>query len=82
VTAPLSWRRFPFLGEEMGKRDYYFSTRDLLMMAALAALGGVASIYINAVGDFFQSLLGFAGTTQWAAGLGRKEGLLRISFKM
>ncbi|MBN1485418.1 MAG: ECF transporter S component [Chloroflexia bacterium] len=50
-------------------RRYYFSTRDLLMMAALAALGGVAGTYINAVGDFFQSILGFAGTTQWAAGL-------------
>ena len=53
----------------MLKRRYYFSTRDLLMMAALAALGGVVSTYINAVGDFFQSLFGFAGTTQWAAGL-------------
>lgn len=53
----------------MVQRRYYFSTRDLLLMAALAALGGVASTYINAVGDFFQSLLGFAGTTQWAAGL-------------
>lgn len=48
---------------------YYFSTRDLLMMAALAALGGVTSTYVNAVGDLFQSILGFAGTTQWAAGL-------------
>ena len=48
---------------------YYYSTRDLLMMAALAALGGLASTYINFIGDFFQSLLGFAGTTQWAAGL-------------
>lgn len=38
-------------------------------MAALAALGGLASTYINLIGDFFQSLLGFAGTTQWAAGL-------------
>ncbi len=53
----------------MVQRRYYFSTRDLLLMAALAALGGVASTYLNAVGDFFQSLLGFAGTTQWAAGL-------------
>ena len=53
----------------MGQRRTYFSTRDLLMMAALAALGGVASTYINAVGDFFQSIFGFAGTTQWAAGL-------------
>ncbi|MBN1247597.1 MAG: ECF transporter S component [Anaerolineae bacterium] len=48
---------------------YIFSTRDLLMMAALAALGGVTGTYINAIGDFLQSILGFAGTTQWAAGL-------------
>ena len=48
---------------------YYFSTRDLMMMAALAAVGGLAGTYINFIGDFFQSFLGFAGTTQWAAGL-------------
>jgi ABC-type thiamin/hydroxymethylpyrimidine transport system permease subunit/DMSO/TMAO reductase YedYZ molybdopterin-dependent catalytic subunit len=53
----------------MSDRRHYFSTRDLLMMAALAALGGVTSTYVNAVGDLFQSILGFAGTTQWAAGL-------------
>lgn len=53
----------------MQAQRYYFSTRDLLMMAALAALGGIASTYINFIGDFFQSFLGFAGTTQWAAGL-------------
>ena len=53
----------------MKKREFYFSTRDLMMMAALAALGGIASTYVNMIGDFFQSLLGFAGTTQWAAGL-------------
>ena len=53
----------------MSQRRYYFSTRDLLMMAALAALGGVAGTYINTIGDLFQSVLGFAGTTQWAAGL-------------
>ena len=56
--------------ERMKKEGkFYFGTRDLVMMAALAALGGVASTYINFIGDFFQSLLGFAGTTQWAAGL-------------
>jgi energy-coupling factor transport system substrate-specific component len=49
--------------------EYYFSTRDLMMMAAMAAVGGVAGTYINFIGDFFQSFLGFAGTTQWAAGL-------------
>jgi len=48
---------------------YYFSTRDLLMLAALAALGGVTSTYVNAIGDFIQSIVGVAGTTQWAAGL-------------
>jgi energy-coupling factor transport system substrate-specific component len=53
----------------MSRSRTYYSTRDLLMMAALAALGGVVSTYVNAVGDFFQSILGFAGTTQWAAGL-------------
>jgi len=53
----------------MSQRRYYFTIRDLLMMAALAALGGVVSTYVNAVGDLFQSFLGFAGTTQWAAGL-------------
>ena len=45
------------------------ATRDWLMMAALAALGGVTSTYINAIGDLAQSILGFAGSTQWAAGL-------------
>ena len=53
----------------MDRRRTYFTTRDLLMMAALAALGGVVSTYVNAIGDLFQSVLGFAGTTQWAAGL-------------
>jgi ABC-type thiamin/hydroxymethylpyrimidine transport system permease subunit/DMSO/TMAO reductase YedYZ molybdopterin-dependent catalytic subunit len=50
----------------VSQRRIHFPTRDLLMMAAL---GGVVSTYVNAVGDFFQSILGFAGTTQWAAGL-------------
>jgi energy-coupling factor transport system substrate-specific component len=51
------------------KSQYYFTTRDLLMMAALAALGGITSTAINAFGDLVQSIVGFAGTTQWAAGL-------------
>lgn len=53
----------------MTRKPYYFSTRDLLIMAALASLGGIAGTYINALGDAVQSVLGFAGTTQWAAGL-------------
>ena len=51
------------------KKLFYFSTRDLLIMAVLAALGGVASTYINALSDTVQAILGFAGASQWAAGL-------------
>jgi len=50
-------------------RQYYLTTRDLLMMAVLAGLGGVASTAINALGDTVQAITGFPGTTQWAAGL-------------
>lgn len=53
----------------MPRKTYFYSTRDLLVMAALASLGGIAGTYINALGDAVQSVLGFAGTTQWAAGL-------------
>ena len=51
------------------KVEFYFSTRDLLIMTVLAALGGVASSYINTIGDAVQAVLGFAGGSQWAAGL-------------
>lgn len=54
---------------EVTLRRYYFSTRDLLIMAVLAGLGGVTSTAVNAMGDVVQAALGFAGTTQWAAGL-------------
>jgi len=53
----------------MASRRFYFSTRDLLMMAALAALGGIASTYVNMLGNLIYSTLGAAGMTQWAAGL-------------
>ncbi len=46
-----------------------FPTRDLIMMAVLAALGGVASTYINTLSDIVHAALGFPGATQWAAGL-------------
>jgi len=48
---------------------YRFATRELLIMAGLAGLSGVASTAVNALGDAIQAILGFAGTTQWAAGL-------------
>jgi len=47
----------------MDPRRYYFSTRDLLMMAAL---GGVVSTYVNAIGDFFQSTKSTAPSA-WSA---------------
>jgi ABC-type thiamin/hydroxymethylpyrimidine transport system permease subunit len=50
-------------------RRYYFSTRDLLMMAALAALGGVASTYIQTLANAVHAVLGFPGATQILAGL-------------
>ncbi len=50
-------------------KSFYFSTRDLLVMAVLAALGGVSSTYINTIGNAVQAVLGFPGATQWAAGL-------------
>ena len=53
----------------MQKNRYYFSTRDLLMMAALAALGGVTSTYVSAAGRIVQSFVGIPGAMQWAAGL-------------
>lgn len=50
-------------------KSFYFSTRDLLIMAILAALGGVASTYINTLSDAVHAVLGVPGATQWAAGL-------------
>jgi energy-coupling factor transport system substrate-specific component len=53
----------------MQRSRYYFSTRDLLMMAALAALGGVTGTYISAAGRVIGSFVGIPGAMQWAAGL-------------
>lgn len=50
-------------------RSFFFSTRDLIIMAVMAALGGVASTYINSISDAVHAFLGFPGATQWAAGL-------------
>jgi energy-coupling factor transport system substrate-specific component len=55
--------------DKFRNRDLYFTTRDLLIMTVLAAMGGVASTFINTLGDAIQATLGFAGGTQWAAGL-------------
>lgn len=53
----------------MQTNRYHFSTRDLLMMAALAALGGVTGTYVTAAGKVLNSFVGAPGSMQWAAGL-------------
>ncbi|MFU8826284.1 MAG: ECF transporter S component [Brevefilum sp.] len=55
--------------DQSTQKPFYFSTRDLLIMAVLAALGGVSSTYVNAIGNATRAALGFPGATQWAAGL-------------
>ncbi len=57
------------MNDQTSGRRYYFTTRDLLLMAALAALGGVSGTAINAIGDALQATLGISGSLQWAAGL-------------
>jgi len=51
------------------KNKFYFSTRDLLIMSVMAALGGVASTYVNTLSDAVHAMLGIPGASQWAAGL-------------
>jgi len=55
--------------EQISNKKFYFSTRDLLIMAVLASLGGVTSTYINTLSDAVHAILGFPGASQWAAGL-------------
>ena len=50
-------------------RQPYFTTHHVTLLSALAAAGGITSTYVNLIGDTFQAALGFAGSTQWAAGL-------------
>jgi len=62
-------KRSFFLSEENKSTQLrHFTTRDLLIMAVLAALGGVTSTYINAVNDAVHAALGTPGASQWAAG--------------
>ena len=68
-------RSFPMIGAfplsqiNNSKNRFYFTTRDLLIVAVMAALGGVTSTYINALSDVVHAFLGFPGGSQWAAGL-------------
>jgi len=65
----LNKRSFSLSDQINTTKGFYFSTRDLLVMAVLAALGGVTSTYVNAISDAVHAALGFAGGSQWAAGL-------------
>ncbi|NIN69056.1 MAG: hypothetical protein GTO63_31090 [Anaerolineae bacterium] len=51
------------------RSGHYFSTRDLLMMAVLAALGGITSTYVQALANAVHAALGFPGATQVLAGV-------------
>jgi len=55
--------------ENQPAKPPHYSTRDLLVISVLAALGGVTSTYVNAVSDAVQAALGMPGGSQWAAGL-------------
>jgi energy-coupling factor transport system substrate-specific component len=69
-SAPFQNKGAFFLdNQQTSDKSFYFSTRDLLIMAVLAALGGVTSTYVNTIGNATQAALGFPGATQWAAGL-------------
>ncbi len=64
--VPLLEKHRPFfakMNKSKGNRRYYFSTRDLLMIAVLAALGGVASTYIQTLANAVHAALGFPGAT-------------------
>ncbi len=55
---------------EMGKRRYYFRTRDLILVAALSAAGGALSAYIGYLGNLLNQVFGVPfGAGQWMAGL-------------
>jgi len=62
-------RRSFFLSDESQITKPHFSTRDLLVVAVLAALGGVTSTYVNTISDAVHAALGMPGASQWAAGL-------------
>jgi len=48
---------------------YYFSTKDLLFIAILSCLGGVASTYVGYLGSTFGSLTGIPYSGQLLSGL-------------
>jgi energy-coupling factor transport system substrate-specific component len=52
------------------RRGYYFSTRDLVLVAAVSAAGGVLSTYVGYLGNLLNSAFGVPfGAGQFMAGL-------------
>jgi ABC-type thiamin/hydroxymethylpyrimidine transport system permease subunit len=52
------------------RRAYYFSTRDLVLIAVVSAAGGVLSTYVGYLGNLMNKAVGVPfGAGQWMAGL-------------
>ena len=56
--------------EEISRRKYYFSNRDLLVIAILSGIGGVMSTYIGYLGNLLNRIFGVPfGAGQFVSGL-------------
>ncbi|MGE5592405.1 MAG: ECF transporter S component [Betaproteobacteria bacterium] len=57
-------------GTSLKGRKYYFSTRDLVLIAVASAAGGVLSTYVGYLGNLLNKAFGVPfGAGQWMAGL-------------
>ena len=56
--------------EKHNRTNYYFSSRDLLVVAVLSGIGGVMSTYVGYLGNLLNRIFGVPfGAGQFAAGL-------------
>ncbi len=56
--------------EKQTRANYYFSSRDLLVVAVLSGIGGVMSTYVGYLGNLLNRIFGVPfGAGQFAAGL-------------
>lgn len=51
------------------RHRHYFSTREILVIAALAAMGGATGVFLGYAGSVLRTMTGFPGGLQWLAGL-------------
>ncbi len=57
-------------GKQRIPKSYYFSTRDLALIAIVSAAGGVLSTYVGYLGNLMNRVFGVPfGAGQWMAGL-------------